>query len=618
MLPRQSQRNRKPTVAWEAKEAPSAALGPKLTSKTARNKPETALKPVAVEPLPESTKLDSNQLPELPVYTPPLELHYKPSESIATGLSELDTFQKLLTPAVVDLMVNATNSYTENARKITDEYSARPWSPVNSTEIWRYIGCLLYMGEHIERERSQYWSNTHHLGESLSKIRFEQIHRYFTLRDGSVHPMQEGESFVWRVEPIATIVRQNCSANWIPSSHLAIDEAMVPYTGRLLHKVKLKNKPINEGYKIWVLGDSGYAYDWLWHSHQDGPEGIPKRGIEVDQLVPKGPRIVRLAPTYALIIRLATRLRRIYPERVFCLFLDNLFLNLNVSHALLALNICCTGTTRKNASGIPLWLIELKENNRSLVWDSTLAETVGYTLCFLWQDNNAVLGITTAYSLKETIERLRKRPSLTSINARTVRPVFGEEHSKLLSIPLAIDGYNHYMNGVDTHNHLRKNLTVHRPYETRNWRPLWYYILDTCSVNSYLIWKGNSSDVSKRAHRRFRQSLSKELRNTPYPDVEIATKKRRYSKIMPIPNREALAHNWVPLEKREYCVWCQKHAEKSAPKRSRPALAQLVNGEQINSRIRPSRSQFGCHICNVCLCRKGSCWQQFHSQTNTI
>jgi Transposase IS4 len=178
-----------------------------LTSKTARNKAETALKPVAIEPLLESTKLDSNYLPELSIYTPPLELHYKPSESNATGLSELETFQKLLTPAVVDLIANATNSYAENTPEILDKFSARPWSPVNLTDIWRYIGCLFYIGEYIERERTQYWLKSYYLGESFSRICFEQIYRYFTLRDRSIHPLREGESFVWRVKHIATIIR---------------------------------------------------------------------------------------------------------------------------------------------------------------------------------------------------------------------------------------------------------------------------------------------------------------------------------------------------------------------------------------------------------------------------
>jgi hypothetical protein len=92
MQPRQSQRIRKVTVVWEAKEAPSVALELKLISKTARNKLENALKPVAIEPLLESTKLDLNYLPELSIYTPSLELHYKPFKSNATGLSELETF----------------------------------------------------------------------------------------------------------------------------------------------------------------------------------------------------------------------------------------------------------------------------------------------------------------------------------------------------------------------------------------------------------------------------------------------------------------------------------------------------------------------------------------------
>jgi hypothetical protein len=82
-----------------------------------------------------------------------------------------------------------------------------------------------------------------------------------------------------------------------------------------------------------------------------------------------------------------------------------------------------------------------------------LAEIVDLTLCFLWQDNNAVLGITTAYTVKNnTVLRLRNRPSPTSTNARIVRPVFGEETSKRLAIPRVIDRYNYHINGVDRHN----------------------------------------------------------------------------------------------------------------------------------------------------------------------
>jgi hypothetical protein len=76
---------------------------------------------------------------------------------------------------------------------------------------------------------------------------------------------------------------------------------------------------------------------------------------------------IRLAPIYTLVIRLTQRLRQIYSTRVFYFFLDNLFLNINVSQALLALRIYCTDTIRKNAQGIPEWLLKLKEHNRRLI-----------------------------------------------------------------------------------------------------------------------------------------------------------------------------------------------------------------------------------------------------------
>jgi hypothetical protein len=87
------------------------------------------------------------------------------------------------------------------------------------------------------------------------------------------------------------------------------------------------------------------------------------------------------------------------------------------------------------------------------VWNSALAEIVESTLCFLWQDNNTVLGLTTAHRFKnDTVERLRKRPSPTSTNARIVRPVFGDLPAKWLRIPRAINDYNHFMNGVNRSN----------------------------------------------------------------------------------------------------------------------------------------------------------------------
>jgi Transposase IS4 len=120
MILRRSKRTPVPKTIWEQKGAPSAASDPKITKKTARTEQKTALKPIAVSHLPDITEINENDLPELPTYEPPLNLQFQASQSLATGLSALETFQKLLTPAIINQIVVTTNSYAENTRNTQD------------------------------------------------------------------------------------------------------------------------------------------------------------------------------------------------------------------------------------------------------------------------------------------------------------------------------------------------------------------------------------------------------------------------------------------------------------------------------------------------------------------
>ena len=145
----------------------------------------------------------------------------------------------------------------------------------------------------------------------------------------------------------------------------------------------MKNKLIEEGFKVWVLADLGYVYNWLWFSghKKKGTEIIGKRDWKY-QIDSKG-TTASFAPTFAVIIYLAQLLTASF-NRVFVLVLDNLFLNVEVAQALLVLNIASCGTTRKNASGFPSDLIKIKEHNRLYLWDSCIARVVEDILCFMW------------------------------------------------------------------------------------------------------------------------------------------------------------------------------------------------------------------------------------------
>ncbi len=57
--------------------------------------------------------------------------------------------------------------------------------------------------------------------------------------------------------------------------------------------------------------------------------------------------------------------------------------------------------------------------------------------------------MTTKHRIEDTILCLRKRSKKTASNALITRKPFGDQLTKVLSIPLFIDCYNQNMGGVD-------------------------------------------------------------------------------------------------------------------------------------------------------------------------
>jgi hypothetical protein len=87
----------------------------------------------------------------------------------------------------------------------------------------------------------------------MSRNQFDQLHRYLHIRNKHTEPQMTQEGFHWKVEPMATIIRTNCQQNWLPATHICIDEAMLPFSGRSEGTVKMKKRSIKEGFKVWAL-----------------------------------------------------------------------------------------------------------------------------------------------------------------------------------------------------------------------------------------------------------------------------------------------------------------------------------------------------------------------------
>ena len=124
------------------------------------------------------------------------------------------------------------------------------------------------------------------------RTRFLQIWRYFHLADNSTAPPAGADGYdkLYRVREFLNIVSTNISREYKLSRDTAIDETMVPHTGRLSFKQCIKNKPTQWGIKLSVLSESqtGYVYKFQVYLGKDGgnPEQHLARRVVKDLTAP--------------------------------------------------------------------------------------------------------------------------------------------------------------------------------------------------------------------------------------------------------------------------------------------------------------------------------------------
>jgi hypothetical protein len=273
------------------------------------------------------------------------------------------------------------------------------------------------------------------------------------------------------VEPLLSHIRRISQDLYIPSLNVSIDEMMVGFSGRSAHTFRIKNKPTPEGYKIFALCDQGYTYTFL-----------PVSRIQDNKEVKK---VAGINSTGSTVLHLAHQLP--YRRKTFNIFMDNYFSSIPLFSYLRGKNIGACGTVRANSKKFPK---ELKiPKTAKMEWNFRSAVEIDKVLAILWIDNGPVTLLSTIHGLKEAswyVEKNRRRPRKSSLNAEKVRQIFGNNARKKLKIPRVINDYNHHMGGVDIADQLRSYNSTQLT-TNRNWMPLFFWILDIVLVNSYKL-----------------------------------------------------------------------------------------------------------------------------------
>ena len=137
---------------------------------------------------------------------------------------------------------------------------------MNAADLLQFVGIILYMGLHSEPNVEDYWSNNsytpnHPIKCYMSLKRFQQIERFFHVCDPQG---DNGQSFFFsKLEPLMSHFRYTSKDLWELGCKLSVDEMMIVFSGRSKETVRMRNKPVPCGYKMWALCDQGYVWDFF-------------------------------------------------------------------------------------------------------------------------------------------------------------------------------------------------------------------------------------------------------------------------------------------------------------------------------------------------------------------
>ncbi|KAG5829131.1 hypothetical protein H9Q74_000798 [Fusarium xylarioides] len=159
-----------------------------------------------------------------------------------------------------------------------------------------------------------------------------------------------------KVNPWSNIIKLASNRLYFPGSFVAVDECMIRFTGRSGDTVKMPNKPIKEGFKIWAIAEGGYFLNWLWHSPQ---HILTSSQLHLQFQASSADNTITLNPTQSVVVSLLNTLRK----ATYHVFLDNLFSSPNLFRVLREQGFAATGTLRLNSS-VHRDLMELKTLDR--------------------------------------------------------------------------------------------------------------------------------------------------------------------------------------------------------------------------------------------------------------
>ena len=330
-------------------------------------------------------------------------------------------------------------------------------------------------------ELEAYWSTnwTGHIpffGSVFSRNRFEQI--FWLLHVSKDDPNCPGKK-INKVKDVLEILICNFQQSFAPGRNVSVDETMVGFRGRFAAKQYMPSKPTKYGIKAFTLADSehGYLLNALVYTGADTLDGA----CSTYSTLPQPARIV-------------LHLLQPYLRKGHTVITDRYYTSIPLVLALQHCNTSFIGTAIKNRIDLP---DAIRSPSFRLSNDETIAFRCDKLLALGWraaQKKKPLIMVSTESSAKSVTVRSRAT-SRTALK------------------PKVVDEYNLSMNGVDK----ADQYTAYYAFVRKSrkwWRKLFFWLFEVTLVNSYILYRTNTTRPS--SHSQFRRSVVASLGICPH------------------------------------------------------------------------------------------------------
>ena len=284
---------------------------------------------------------------------------------------------------VFQIILTETNRYFHKymTSKTTGSTSAQP-PDITIEEIYAFFGLIIQMGHEQCHSLKDYWSReeqyyTPFYSNVMARDRFFHILRFLHFENNDDPPNRDDPDYdrLWKIRRIFDTLNNKFCELYNPTEHLAVDEVIMLYKGRVAFRQYIPKKHKRFGIKIYKLCDAlGYTYDMSVYLGKQRQHAT-----------------AQITVTHGTVLQVIRRVEGLCHK----VFMDNYFSSASLFDYLFQRKINACGTVRHYRRGMPR---DIGPKSLKMKRGDTVTRVRGTLRAVRWKDKRDVYILTNMHA----------------------------------------------------------------------------------------------------------------------------------------------------------------------------------------------------------------------------